>query len=329
MKKIKEASIEIYGGCNFKCTSCPQSVGRESDFISYLDFELFAKIVSDLKAHGCESISLQGSGEPLMHKDIAKFVGHLHALGVRSHIITNGALLSPALAGRIVDAGISTVRISILGSNQQQYSKYMGTSSKLEKVLSNIEFLLSYVDKTESDCKVSVSHLILDIDEEPDVQIANYRSLTDHLNGLGIEVWYPHNWAGASNFSRSILDRSLSESPKKSCGRPQSDYLTVRAGGLDGSAGAVVPCCFTLGRDSEAVLGHLSDSTIDEILDSQKFQDLLRAHETNDYTQVPYCDECDQLFECVDALAWTNLSARKAGVSHTAVFDDQPVIFKK
>ena len=263
-----------------------------------------------------------------MHKDIDKFINHLCSLGIKSHIITNGALLSPALTERIVDAGISTIRISILGSNQDQYSKYMGTTSKLAKVLSNLEYLLSYVKKANSPCRVSVSHLILDNEETPEVQIDNYKSLTNHLDGLGIEVWYPHNWAGASSFSSSILDRSLSEKPKKSCGRPQSDYLTVRAGGLNGSAGAVVPCCFTLGRDSESVLGHLSDSTIDEILGSQKFVDLLRAHEFNNYSRIPYCDECDQLYDCPDALAWTNLSARKAGVSHTAVFDDKPVIFK-
>ena len=329
MKKIKEASIELYGGCNFKCVSCPQSTGRESDFLSHLDFELFVKIVSDLKVHGCESISLQGSGEPLMHKDIARCIAHLYSLGIKSHIITNGALLSRSLAESIVNAGISTIRVSILGTNQQQYSKYMGTSSKLDKVLSNIEYLMSYIVESDSDCKVSVSHLILDSDEAPDIQINNYRSLTSHIKNLGIEVWYPHNWAGASDFSSSILDRSQTENSKRSCGRPQSDYLTVRAGGLNGSAGAVVPCCFTLGRDSESVLGHLSDSTLDEILDSQKFLDLLHAHETNDFSTIPYCDECDQLFDCPSALAWTNLSARKEGASHTAVFDEEPVIFKK
>ena len=59
-----------------------------------------------------------------------------------------------------------------------------------------------------------------------------------------------------------------------------------------------------------------------------KFQDLLHAHANNEYSKISYCDECDQLYDCPDALAWTNLSARKAGVSHTAVFDEQPVIFK-
>ena len=46
-----------------------------------------------------------------MHKDIDKFINHLCSLGIKSHIITNGALLSPALTERIVDAGISTIKL--------------------------------------------------------------------------------------------------------------------------------------------------------------------------------------------------------------------------
>ena len=34
---------------------------------------------------------------------------------------------------------------------------------------------------------------------------------------------------------------------KRSCGRPFAPYLNVRAGGLDGKHGAVVPC-YVLGR---------------------------------------------------------------------------------
>ena len=55
--------------------------------------------------------------------------------------------------------------------------------------------------------------------------------------------------------------------------------LQVRAGGLDKHQGAVVPCCMVLGNDKEATLGHLDTNTIQEILDSKEYQELIRAHE--------------------------------------------------
>ena len=36
-----------------------------------------------------------------------------------------------------------------------------------------------------------MSHLIFDNEETPEVQIDNYKSLVNHLEGLGVEVWYP------------------------------------------------------------------------------------------------------------------------------------------
>ena len=59
-----------------------------------------------------------------------------------------------------------------------------------------------------------------------------------------------HNWAGVY---KPEYER---EGKIKTCGRPFSPDLVIRAGGLDGKTGAVHPCCQVLGRDDEAVLGH-------------------------------------------------------------------------
>ena len=88
MKLIKEASLELNGACNYSCPSCPQSAGRESEFLSHLPYDLFQKIILDLKAHGCSSVSLQGSGEPFLVKNIADYIRFASSNCINTHVIT-------------------------------------------------------------------------------------------------------------------------------------------------------------------------------------------------------------------------------------------------
>ncbi len=309
MKKICEASVEIFGGCNYKCMSCPQSEGREKEFLQYMDLKLFKRIVEDLKLHGCRSVALQGSGEPLLHSNVHEFVSILSESNIRSQIITNGSNLTKTTAGNLFKAGLTSLRVSILGSNEQDYQKNMGTKYTLESVINNIENAASIAKSINSNCKISVYHLILNSDIDIESQIKIYKSLTSHIPNIGVEIWHAHNWAGSSPLNNNLIDRFKGE--KRSCGRPQAEYLTVRAGGINGRKAAVVPCCFVLGSDSKAVLGHLDTMTIQEVLDSKLNQELLKAHELNDYKNIEYCMDCDQLYKCQDALVWTNLEERK------------------
>ena len=329
MKKIREASLEIYGGCNYSCPSCPQSIGREKEFKQFMDLNLFKKIVADLKLHGCKSISLQGSGEALINPDIGKYINFLTQNNISSHIITNGSLLNERCIKEIVDSGISSIRISILGSNQTDYTKNMGTKVTLSLILSNISILQRYIQSSRSTCNLILSHLILQNGQSIEEQVENYKNLSLHLEPIGIEIWFPHNWAGSTPGSLNLLNRSNPLARIRSCGRPQSEYLTVRAGGNDGRKAAVVPCCFTLGRDSESVLGYLDTSSIQEVLNSQPYEDLIKAHQSLDFNNHNYCKDCDQLYECPEALVWTNINSRACGSSHTSILEVEPINFSQ
>ena len=42
------AVIEVFGGCNFKCDMCPQSVGRGKDWTRKMPLDLFENILKQL-----------------------------------------------------------------------------------------------------------------------------------------------------------------------------------------------------------------------------------------------------------------------------------------
>ena len=128
--------------------------------------------------------------------------------------------------------------------------------------------------------------------------------------GAKSEIWMMHNWSGEYEV---VYERRKDK--RRSCGRPTASMLQVRAGGLDKHQGAVVPCCMVLGNDKEATLGHLDTNTIQEILDSKEYQELIRAHEEERFDDISYCKNCDQLWEAPESLVWTNIDNRKYNTS--------------
>ena len=92
--------------------------------------------------------------------------------------------------------------------------------------------------------------------------------------------------------------------------------LQVRAGGLEKRQGGVVACCMVLGNDKEATLGHLDTQTIQEVLDGDKYQELVKAHEEERFDDIPYCKNCDQLWNVPESLVWTNIEDIKYNQSH-------------
>ncbi len=107
-----------------------------------------------------------------------------------------------------------------------------------------------------------------------------------------------HNWSGVYE------NPNERKGAVKTCGRPFAPEITIRAGGLDGKTGAVHPCCQVLGRDEEAVLGHMSDNTFDEIWNGEEYQKLREGHMTGDYPS--YCKGCDFLIDDPEVLVYTN-----------------------
>jgi len=120
-----------------------------------------------------------------------------------------------------------------------------------------------------------------------------------------------HNWSGnyTPDYARDLSSR-------KSCGRPFAPEITIRSGGIGGLKGAVTPCCQTMGppNESKSVLGHVQTQTIEEIWYGDAYNNLRKAHETEDFDSIDYCKDCDFLYEDPEVLVWSN--DKKASTDH-------------
>ena len=297
---ISKAEIEISGSCNYSCSFCPHSFenGREKSFKRMMNYQMFCETLDQLQDSECEEIYLEGSGEPTMNKKLPDFVKAGTDRGFKMSFITNGFWFKGDLMKKTIDAGMNFARFSVTGYNPELYEQQM-SKPNFYTVMENANAAIEYGGVG----KIGSYHLILDNDQE-EFEVNEYRkNWIDHVPGIRAAIWKMHNWSGQYDVDWRIGKR------KRSCGRPFSPDLIVRAGGNDGKQGAVVPCCMVLGQDSKAVLGHLSEQTIEEVWYGDKYNELRKAHEMHDFDSIDYCKNCDMLYDAPEALVWDNWGA--------------------
>lgn len=306
---VRQIALEIYGGCNYKCPMCPQADGREVDFLKRMPFEVFKKVVDEGKSLGAEIISLQGSGEPTLHPEMPRFASYVKSQGIQCISLTNGFLLNEKLSRALIESGLDTLRISAIGYDRQSYKKWMSKDA-FELVREQVRLFLRLNRELGGKTELTLYHLVLDTNDV-DREIELYRkNWIEHCEAPG-EIWMMHNWGG----QYQDIPYQREARTKRSCGRPSSPYLTVRAGGLDGQTASVVPCCFVLGQDSKAVLGHLDKQTIAEVVADKPYAELREKHAKGDFDSIDYCKGCDQLYDAPESLVWTNIPGKKYGQS--------------
>jgi uncharacterized Fe-S cluster-containing radical SAM superfamily protein len=315
--QIHQLDLEIHGACNYQCEMCPQAWGREKAFLKIMSFDLFKKIVDDAMQYGLKGASLHGSGEPTLNRHMPEMVRYLKERGIHTVSFTNGLKLNPQLMDALLDAGLDLLRVSAIGYDEDSYARWM-KPKVYQAVRDNLREFVRRRDAKKSMTQIQLYHLITDLGQK-DEEIALYRENWAEYTGAQAEVWLMHNWSGSYEKEVPYHRDAIALSRKRrSCGRPFSPLLEVRAGGLDGHSGAVVACCLVLGQDSKAVLGHLDHQTIQEIVAGAAYQELRSAHEEGRFDDISYCSKCDFLYDVPEALVWTNIPGRKYGQSSIA-----------
>jgi uncharacterized Fe-S cluster-containing radical SAM superfamily protein len=295
---IDRAVIEINGGCNYSCGMCPQTTGRGKDWLKKMSLKDFERIVAECAEAGLNVVNLEGSGEPTLNRNLPDYIKIVRKYGAKVFIYTNGFNLKDDYMKRCVDAGLSLARFSVIGYSQLQYMKWMNRDA-FNVIKSNAINMKKYIGETGSDCIVASYHLILDNDKV-DFEIEQYRKNFIEPVGSFAEIWKMHNWSGVydSDYKR--------RGEKRSCGRPFSPDLTVRAGGNNGGKLTVAPCCQTLGRDAEADLGSLDGKSVAEVWNGEKYQWLRQMHHEKRFDEVSFCKDCDFLYDDNEVLVWKN-----------------------
>ena len=313
--RITQLDLELNGGCNFKCEMCPQAEGREKDFVKKMPQDVMEKILDDAMNYGVKSVSLHGSGEPTLNPNMPDAVRAVKQRGLKCLSFTNGYRLNDKMSRRLIEAEIDVLRVSAIGYDRDSYHRWMSVDA-FDMVRENVKGFGELNQEMGGSSEIHLYHLITDMDRKEE-EAVGYRANWVDYTGAFAEIWLMHNWSGGydSPYARSELASTVQP---RSCGRPFTELLQVRAGGNAGHTGAVVACCMVLGKDSTAVLGHLDDQSIEEVVAGQAYEELRAAHREGRFNDIPYCKDCDQLFDLPESLVWSNIPGRVYGQSKIA-----------
>jgi MoaA/NifB/PqqE/SkfB family radical SAM enzyme len=134
MSAVTLLQIEPTTRCNFTCGFCAGRHLDQSD-LAPADFARVLAAFPDVR-----HLELQGEGEPLLHPGFFEMARRARDRGIRVSSITNGSLFTPRNVERLLEAGVSSLLISIESPDHDEFRRIRG--GRLEKVSDGIRALL-------------------------------------------------------------------------------------------------------------------------------------------------------------------------------------------
>ncbi len=121
--------------CNLRCVHC-YSHSRNQEYTGELTHEEGIRLIDDLAQFGAPVLLFSG-GEPLMRPDILDLIAHARARGMRAVLSTNGTLITPDLAEKLKEFGLSYVGVSLDGLEETN-DRFRGVKGAFASALEGI-----------------------------------------------------------------------------------------------------------------------------------------------------------------------------------------------
>jgi radical SAM protein with 4Fe4S-binding SPASM domain len=267
-----QVNIELQGDCNYKCPFCIQSYKDRSE--GTLDFNTFRKIIKEAVAMGTRSLKLSNWNEPLLTRDLERYIRYAKMAGILNvYISTNGSLLTKKRARSLIDSGLTKIFISIDATNPRTY-KEQRLVDNYRKVVKNIEGFLE-VRGNNTFPALRVNFLKTTVNE-------------------GQEEEFLEQWKGKADF---VGIQVMNELPDKESGvqREEDNRENYRCSfpfkllTIDHS-GQILPCCVMYG--SKMPLGNISDMTLSEAWNSKQMKALQDLHREGRFQDNELCKRC-------------------------------------
>ena len=272
-----QIDFELNSTCQMKCSFCVHGVEKVPK--RFLSFEDFARVIDEGSEYGLCSIKMNYINEPLLNRDLPRYIEYAKSKGVLNvYFATNGLLLSETVAEKLIMSGVSKIMVSLDATTPETFEA-MRHSKHFEKIVRNILGLITLRKRLGVSwplVRVNFVKTPLNV-HEADEFILRWENVADMI-GLQDQVGIP----GAdtemldADHGRKTLDTFRCSFPYK---------LMV----VD-SRGFVLPCCTFSGRDMP--MGHVSEITIKQAWDSVMMRRLKLTHQDGKYRDNSVCLHC-------------------------------------
>ncbi|OGX04556.1 MAG: hypothetical protein A3G87_05905 [Omnitrophica bacterium RIFCSPLOWO2_12_FULL_50_11] len=274
--------FELNYSCNLKCPMCTWSTEQTvPGKNSWMDFDLFKRIVEEGVPKGLASIGLDWINEPTIRKDLPKFIKFAHDAGVIDSIVhSNGTLLTSVFADELIESGLTRMMFSLDAVSKETYEK-IRIGADFDKVIRNVH---DFIDRRRRKGRrlplVSVNFVLMSINE-------------DELNAF-LDYWEPHvdffvvqqymnPFENETAQDGRLFARSREVVPEFKCHQPWQ-RMTIRYDGR------VLPCCSFYA--DQLVVGDVRHQSVEEIWNGMAMRQLQMMHARGEYFKNPVCLTC-------------------------------------
>jgi MoaA/NifB/PqqE/SkfB family radical SAM enzyme len=162
---VKPSYVRVVLGnsCNLKCVMCPYHSAElkkthSTDFFKVnkaMSWEMMQKLAKECGAAKI-GILIGSIEEPILHPKLVEFIQLCRQEGVpRVHITTNGQLLDQTCSQALLEAGLTSIDISIDAATPDTYRKVRGAD--FNRVISNVLNFINLREKLNISCEIRTS----------------------------------------------------------------------------------------------------------------------------------------------------------------------------
>lgn len=288
----KSVKIELTNRCNYACSMCGIR-GRDKPGKDEIDFDLFRRMTSEMRAAGVEEIGLFYIGESTMSPDLlvdclawVKSIGFPYAF-----LTTNGSLLDRGLSERLMAAGLDSLKFSINASGPVQFREVMGVKPRLfDAALDNLKTAREVRDAGGYGTKIYASSIKFSGEQQAQMEALLAEKVLPYVD--------QHYWLPLfSEMQSPLAEKNKARGWKANAGNQGRlealrDPLPCWAVFNEGHVrvdGGLSACCF--GADDKFDMANLNTVSFMEGWNSEAFKALRAAHLSGDVHKTP-CESC-------------------------------------
>lgn len=288
--------LDVTNRCNAACVHCPQSVGFPGvEKTTFAPLEKIERLLSECDGEQVDFLRITADGEPLLHPDIYDIIALAKRTDIKSvGLTTNGSAMNVDNAGKLLDAGLDVIDVSLDAASEESFAK-IRVGLSYQRTIENLKTLIRLRNARHHHLKVMVSfvkqpdnaHEAAAFKElwEPVVDMVLFRDFHTNVNATpeaqkGGEETKDRRWPCPHVFRRTIL-------------------------GYDGN----IKFC-PIDWQSGSVLEPYGEEPIDALWQGDTYH-ALRMHHLNDsYPADSFCGPCGDWRATPWALGYEKVIAR-------------------
>lgn len=270
--------FEMTSECNFLCRMCPQQKLTRPRM--HMAGNLYRKIIDEIDYYGIEGLWIYHLGEPLLHPEFKKNIGHINTkknLGV-TWMSSNLALMNEDLARFILGSSIQYVNLSVHAVTEQTYRTVID-KDVFSDVQKNLEKLYQLKGSENLPRKPFLHVQMIEQEttrHEVDVFIEKHYKRADIVSINMLEyVNIDNNTFGFNQRKRSEL-KSCTRVSRNDCFICSNGWVTLCDAAFNG----------------EILLGDIHNNTLHEIWNGSERNRILNLNASGRMREIEFCRNC-------------------------------------